>query len=184
MERVTARDMQRAFPNASALDEADLQALIDVCTPVHLLDNSLIFDTGDRSDAFFLVISGRVRVERMLEDGERLALGLLARGHIVGDMGVLTGQPRSASAVVDVELRALRLHAATYDDLRHEGHPAALWLLAEINERMSERVADMYSRIAQGRERPELIDQLPSVEPAPSSVVERAVTWLKERGWS
>jgi hypothetical protein len=86
--------------------------------------------------------------------------------------------------VVDVELRALRLHAATYDDLRHEGHPAALWLLAEINERMSERVADMYSRIAQGRERPELIDQLPSVEPAPSSVVERAVTWLKERGWS
>lgn len=184
MERLTVRDVRRAFPSAESLQDDELQELIDACTAVRLLDNSVLFDADDPSDAFFLVVSGRVRVERMLSDGERVPLGLLSRGHIVGDMGVLTGRPRSASAVVDVEVHALRLHAQTYQQMQEEGHPGVLWVLGVINVRMSERIADMYRRVAHSDAQPELIEQLPAVEPAPTSVIERAVGWVKERVWN
>ncbi len=166
------------------LESEELQYLVQVCTPMRALDDSVLFDAGDAPDAFFLVVAGRVRVERMLESGERMALGLLPRGHIVGDMGVLSGEPRSASAVVDEELLALRLDASTYRLMRQDGHPAVLWLLGEINARMSERVADMYGRIAHLRERPELIDELPAVEPTPTPWYESAMRWLVERVWN
>ena len=174
----------QAFPSAGTLEDQDLEYLVEVCTPMRALDNSVLFDAGDVPDAFFLVVAGRIRVERMLESGERVALGLLSRGHIVGDMGVLSGEPRSASAVVDEELLALRMDASTYRLLRQEGHPAVLWLLGEINARMSDRVADMYARIAQLRERPELIDQLSAVEPTPIPWYESAARWVREKVWN
>ena len=174
----------RAFPSASALAPEDLNALIKAGTAIRALDDSVLFDAGDSPSAVLLVVEGRVRVERMLDNGQRLPLGLLSRGHIVGDMGLLSGEPRSAAAVVDKELLALRLDVSTYATMRQEGHPAVQWLLGEINARMAERVADMYRRIARGRDNPELIEQLPSVEPAPARWFERPLRWLKERLWS
>ena len=179
MDDVRSEDLERAFPSVKRLDSRDARALLEMCTSVRMLENSLLFDEHDRPDAAYLVVGGRVRVERSLESGRRVPLGRLGRGHIVGDMGLLTREPRSASAVVEEDLLALRLDTDTYESLRDESHPLALWLLSEIERRMSERIGSTYSRIARLKDDPSLAEELPTETVVPTAWYERWLRWIR-----
>jgi CRP-like cAMP-binding protein len=176
MDAVSPSELLRAFPSGKRLASSDLRELIEAGTTLRLLEGSVLFDAGDRSDAAFLVVAGRVRIERLLESGQRVALGRLGRGHVVGDMGLISGEVRSASAVVEEEALALRLDAAAYTRLRDDAHPAALWLLGEIQRRMSERIGGMYDRLARVAEEPGLIEDLPTETAVPLRWWER---WIR-----
>jgi SulP family sulfate permease len=71
---------------------------------VILLDGQRVFAGGDPADAMYVLISGRLAVER---DGVRLRT--LLPGTLVGEMGLFTGAPRSADvlAVGNAELERL-----------------------------------------------------------------------------
>ena len=172
------QEFARAFPSVKTLDSSDLRALFEATTPVRELENSLLFDEGDRPDAAFLVVAGRVRVERNLESGRRVPLGRLGRGHIVGDMGLIAGMPRSAAALVEEDLAALRLDLDTYESLRAECHPAAIWLLGEIERRLGERITSTYDRTVRLREEPDLADDIPTDTAVPRRWYERWLRWL------
>ncbi len=179
MEALSPSELLRAFPSGKRLSSADLRELIDAGTTLRLLEGSVFFDAGDRSDAAFLVAAGRVRIERMLESGQRVPLGRLGRGHVVGDMGLISGEARSASAVVEEEALVLRLDHAAYARLRDGAHPAALWLLGEIERRMSERITGMYDRLARVAEDPRLIEDLPTETAVPLRWWERWVQRMR-----
>ena len=89
---------------ANALEKKDLPA----GTP--------LFSQGDPADAFYIVLSGRLRVVvRSAVDQE--AVSELGAGDCIGEMALLTGQARTAtiSAVDDSEL--LCLGKAAFDSL-------------------------------------------------------------------
>ena len=177
MDTLSTRDFIRAFPSARDLDSRDLKELIGACEVVELIEDSILFDSGDASDSFFLMLEGQVRIEKMVEDGRIIPLGLLARGHIVGDMGVIDGQPRAASAVVVEDLQSLELSRERYTSFCKNGHPVALWLLQEVERRMTERISGMYDRIARLRGEPELADTLAADEPVPHPWYQR---WFRK----
>jgi NTE family protein len=77
-----------------------LEELARVTTTVRLGAGTWLFRQGDRSDALYVISTGRIEVV-----GERPARGrmaVLGHGEVLGDLGVLADNPRSASA------RALR----------------------------------------------------------------------------
>src|SRR6266540_4116271 len=61
------------------------------------LPGEVIFHEGDRSDGLYLVIAGSVRVSTAGESGEML-LAFIGPDDVLGEMGVLDGEPRSATA--------------------------------------------------------------------------------------
>jgi len=172
------QDFVRAFPSVKALDGADLKALFAATTSVRELENSLLFDEGDLPSAAYFIVSGRVRVERNLESGRRVPLGRLGRGHVVGEMSLIAGHPRSAAAVVEEDLAALRIDVDTYESLRAECHPGAIWLLGEIERRMSQRITATYDRTVRLRDEPDLAEDMPTDTAVPKRWYERWVGWL------
>ncbi len=56
----------------------------------------VLFREGDTSDAMYVVVSGRLRATRD-DDGKRRTIGDIGRGETVGEMGLLTGEARSAT---------------------------------------------------------------------------------------
>ena len=78
----------------------------------------ILFREGDTSDAMYVVVSGRLRATRD-DDGKTRTIGDIGRGETVGEMGLLTGDVRSAT------VRALRdcvlagLDRPTFEDLAH-----------------------------------------------------------------
>jgi NTE family protein/lysophospholipid hydrolase len=86
---------------------------------------SVLFYQGDRADCVYVVLSGRLRVTVEQRDGRERVVGEVARGEVVGEMALLTGEARSATvrAVRDSEL--LRLRKDAFDRVVEE-HPAVM----------------------------------------------------------
>ena len=69
----------------------------------------VLFHEGDPGDALFVVASGAVKVVVPSEEGEEAILATLRRGDFLGELALLDGAPRSASAVALEVTEALAL---------------------------------------------------------------------------
>jgi NTE family protein/lysophospholipid hydrolase len=56
----------------------------------------MLFNQGDPGNSLFILIQGRLRVV-LEQDGKRVPLGDVHRGETVGEMAIITGEPRSAA---------------------------------------------------------------------------------------
>jgi len=88
-----------------ALPTAAQEELLAAATPVRLRAREWLFREGDDADRLYFLVSGRLRVV-VERDGEPRVARLLGPGAAIGELAVLTGEPRSASiqAVRDSEL--------------------------------------------------------------------------------
>lgn len=89
----------------------------DAFTPVTLVAGAHLFDRGDAPDALYVVEEGAVHVYT----GEPETAGAVARlgeGALVGEMGLLVGQPRMATVVAAEPTRLLRLPREAFEHLR------------------------------------------------------------------
>jgi HlyB family type I secretion system ABC transporter len=85
-----------------------LQALITQLEPVRVAKGARIVSEGDPAGPMYVVQKGRVRIFRKDGDRER-NLAFLRDGDFFGELSILQGAPRSATAVaaVDTDLLAL-----------------------------------------------------------------------------
>ena len=98
-----ARHLQEVL---GALDAATLREVEREAQWRHLASGEVLFRKGDAADGAYLVVAvGRLRVV-MEEAGEERVIDEVGPGQWVGEMALLTGQPRSATvyAVRDTEL--------------------------------------------------------------------------------
>lgn len=95
------------------LDEAARRAVDEEAEWVSLASGATLFRQGDPGDALYVILTGRVRVIVEGPDGTSRAVAEIGRGESVGEMAILTGEPRSASivAVRDTHLIKLSRHA-------------------------------------------------------------------------
>ncbi|MDA0350957.1 MAG: cyclic nucleotide-binding domain-containing protein [Chloroflexi bacterium] len=70
-----------------------------------------LFAAGDPGDALYLVISGRFRVLQAGGRGDDF-VAEIGRGEVVGEMGALTGEPRSAAVVAARDSEVIRIAQA------------------------------------------------------------------------
>jgi len=58
----------------------------------------VIFHVGDPGDALFIIMSGEVKISLPSEDGDEAILTRLHQGDVFGELALLDGAPRSATA--------------------------------------------------------------------------------------
>ena len=159
---VDPREFARCFPSVKNLESESLAAFLSRLDVVEFADSDVIFAAGDVPEAVYLIASGSVLVLHSGARGPSVTLGRIRRGEMVGEMGLVDGGPRSASAVVEQDVVAWRLSQEDYLSLRDAGHPAIGWILGELGRRLSQRVRSVESRISRAREQPDLASTLPA----------------------
>ena len=102
------------FPLFSGMDEAGRRDVAAHVEPVSLAGGELLIRQGDAGDSMYLVVTGRLQAFISREPAPDLVLGEIGRGEAVGEMAVITGEPRSASvrAIRDSELLRLTSEAS------------------------------------------------------------------------
>jgi CRP/FNR family cyclic AMP-dependent transcriptional regulator len=82
----------------TGLDEPTLRVLAERSVERSFRRHSRLFFQGDPGDGLFVVASGLVKVVVTSEEGEEMVLVTLGPGEALGELAVVDGGPRSASA--------------------------------------------------------------------------------------
>lgn len=97
---------------------------------------SPLFFEGDASDEALVVVHGHVKVTGVAEDGREVLLAVRGPGDILGEMSLLDGKPRSATARAVDDVRAVHLSRTEFEGFL-ERHPRlAVTLLQTLAGRL------------------------------------------------
>jgi CRP-like cAMP-binding protein len=114
----------------------------------------VLFHEGDPGDALFVVTSGAVKVVVPSEEGEEAILVTLRRGDFLGELALLDGAPRSASAIALEPTEALTLPREQFRDLVASEPAIRDALLAALSgelRRLTTHVAELHFLDLTGR---------------------------------
>jgi uncharacterized membrane protein len=82
----------------SSLAPDDLAELATLWRPVSREDGQIVFRQGDPPHAMYLVREGKVEISLWTEDNEELVISILGDGDFFGELALLDGSPRTATA--------------------------------------------------------------------------------------
>ena len=99
------------------LDATALAAIETRLSWVALAGGATLFREGDHGDDVYIVVNGRLRVVTTDVDGRERVLEEIGRGAAVGELALLTGEPRAATVVAVRDSDLLRLSKAAFDEL-------------------------------------------------------------------
>jgi SulP family sulfate permease len=119
------------------LDASELAFLESVMKPVRFDAGQVIFHQGDPGDALYVSLKGEIGLQM---PGSRRRLASFAPGVSVGEMAVLAHGVRSAEAVAESDVVAMRLSVEAFDRMKLEQPALAAKILNNIVLHLAERV--------------------------------------------
>jgi CRP-like cAMP-binding protein len=114
----------------------DLKDLVRPAQPIKFKARQALFERGDASAGLYIIVTGRVRVSIQQADGTDVTLANLASGELVGELSVLDGTPRNATAVATSDGEALYVPAAEFRAWVTSHGDAAWQILGAMAERL------------------------------------------------
>lgn len=123
---------------------SDLDTTITTLVAEHLHEEVLpadhvVFEDNAPGEALYIIRSGRVRVSKILDNGQEHTLAELGPGEFFGEMALLEEKPRSARISTCTATRLLAMSRQTFNTLI-EHHPAvAANFLKIISARLRQR---------------------------------------------
>lgn len=118
------------------LEEGELERFSHVAVPRSFPAGTRVFHEGDNSDACYIVKEGSFRVTREHSDGRAITLATLGPGEIFGELAMLDGDQRSASAEALSDGELLALPAGDVRSLLARHPEIALKLVAGLVRRL------------------------------------------------
>ncbi|MEO0898015.1 MAG: patatin-like phospholipase family protein [Bacteroidota bacterium] len=107
------------------LNKTSFSSLIDKMEWIELLSGSILMKEGDQAEGMYILLAGRLRV--YLEDGkgQKKVIGSILRGESVGEMGLITEEPRTATVAASRDSILVKICKEDFDELCAK-HPAIL----------------------------------------------------------
>ncbi|HEY0544624.1 MAG TPA: DUF1003 domain-containing protein [Pyrinomonadaceae bacterium] len=126
----------RSVPLFASLDDEAARELRALLVVRDVPGESELFRLGDNGDAMYLIESGRVRIHLQDTSGHDVTLAEFAGGDFFGEMAILDGRPRSASATVIEPARIAVLERDVFLSFVRSNPDVALKMLSAITHRL------------------------------------------------
>jgi CRP-like cAMP-binding protein len=114
------------------LSEKELLILYASMVEVHIKEGETLCSQGEISDSMYILLSGRLLVKTV--DGK--VVGQISRGQTVGEMGLITHEPRSATVKAMRDCLLLKLDNVHFDQV-WEKYPSVLF---EVTKTITQRL--------------------------------------------
>jgi NTE family protein len=129
--RSDLRSVLAALPLFKDLDADILTAMAGEVEWLSLPGGNTLFSAGEVSDAMYVVLSGCLGVYLAPTGDRRRFIGRIVAGDTVGEMGLVSGRPRSGTVVALRDTEVARLSQQAFDRVFRR-HPDAMLRIAQI----------------------------------------------------
>jgi CRP-like cAMP-binding protein len=120
----------------------------------HFRRNEVIFHQGDPGDALHVITAGSVKIVLPSAEGEEAIIATLRAGDFFGELSLLDGEPRSATAVAVESSETLSLPRNVFRELL-DAHPelrdALFSALTQLLRRLTHHVEELHFLDLAGR---------------------------------
>ena len=128
--RQAAAGMLRAHKIFGCLTAEQCEALVQASPVVSFATHEQLLVQGAAGDSLFVLVRGAVDV-RIAKNGEMKSVAKLGAGDCVGEMSLLTGDPRTATVVAEGEVEAVEIGKAVFGAFVRS-NPAVIDQLGEL----------------------------------------------------
>ena len=134
-------------PMFREIEPARLKLMAFASDRVAFAADEVVFRQGDPSDSAYVILDGKANV-RLGAAETAFTVATLGKSSIVGEMGVLTGSPRSATIVAATDVVALRIRRDVFFDMVREFPAMAIAVMRDLAGRLERTNAQLAETVA------------------------------------
>ncbi|HEY9855147.1 MAG TPA: Crp/Fnr family transcriptional regulator [Stenomitos sp.] len=118
------------------LEPEELEAIASIARKRQVPKGSILFYVDDPGNACYIVVDGKVKIVVNSGDGREHILGILGPSDLFGEMSLIDGQPRSATAIAVEETSVLTIQREEFMRLLADHPGIAMKLLVVLTRRL------------------------------------------------
>ena len=124
-------------PLSSKLEQSKLKLLAFTSELQTYEDGEVVFNEGEAADCAFVILDGEANIyAKTKADSGETVVGTLKANQLLGELGVLTASPRSATIRANGRLMMLRISVDMFLDLLAENPPVALDVMRQLSGKL------------------------------------------------
>jgi CRP-like cAMP-binding protein len=135
----------RQVPMFRDVDPARLKLLAFTSERVQFASGQRFFSQGDASDAAYVILDGRASVLLNTPGGD-IQVAELGSNALVGEMGILSDTPRSATIMASEPTTALRIDKRVFLELLAQFPQMSLAIMRELAKRLERTNAQLVAQ--------------------------------------
>jgi len=156
MAMLSNLDLIRRVPIFSLLTTEQAQGIADAVVKRRYRRGELIVEHGKKSNALFILLTGRARVLTADSRGREVILAVLESGDYVGEMSLIDNEPHSATVRAEIQTDMLILGRAEFARCLPENSSLSYAMMRGLVARLrsadrqieSLALLDVYGRVA------------------------------------
>ncbi len=133
----------RAVPLFRDLSEAEIREIVGAALPRVYPRGKVLFQHGDKADAFYVILDGLVKVMRHAPDGSEVILGVFGRGNAIAEASVFLEGRYPATAELAAESRLLRISIPHFRQVLLNNAHLAMNMLKAAYHRIAYLVSEL-----------------------------------------
>ncbi|WP_187274227.1 SLC13 family permease [Paenibacillus sp. N3.4] len=114
----------------------ELAKLLGKLEKIEMPVGSSLFEQGEFGDSMYLIKTGKIELFSKTQEGTHQSLAFLYEGDTLGEMALLTDEPRSATAVAAVDSVLYHIDRETFDRLIVEQGQISAYFIRLLSQRL------------------------------------------------
>jgi CRP-like cAMP-binding protein len=147
-------DILKQIPLFSELNDRDLDRIIQLASRQKYHKDNMILIEEEIGSTMFIILSGKVKISRISDDGREVILSILSDGDFFGEMSLLDGHTRSANVTATEGSELLVIRREEFLQMLKDFPQIAINLLKELAQRIrksDEHIKSLSLQDATGR---------------------------------
>ena len=129
----------RKVPLFAGLSPVELKQIALISGEHYFAAGEVFASQGELGDEMYIVVSGEVEVRMRREDGAEVVITRRKPGEFVGEMSIISNQPRMASLAAVGDVRLLCVEKNHFESMLHERPEVSLALIQALVTRLRDQ---------------------------------------------
>lgn len=137
-------EMLKKVPLFESLNEEQLQHILSIANKQMFTTGSVLFHENDPGATFYVLLEGSIKIFTRSSSGEEKVLSLIGAGESFGELSLIDGRPRSASAQTVEPTTVLSVTAGPFLELLRQQFDITHHIMTELCRRLRDTNQHVY----------------------------------------